>query len=548
MNRIGSAGLIVTAILLSSYVLADEPDREVVPTYSVLDPRGTRPAMERIPLSERLPDLTDRTLYIINSWPRPGSGFEEFVESLHEYLVARYSGIDVRITNRNAVYSEDDPELWELLRDQADAFLYVAAPSSSTTAYAFQWSAGLERLGLPGSVLMFDTFLGVAEASRNRAGAQLRFTSIPYPAEGMDAAAMQDAFDDVISTLTAPTTDDERRSGEVPSPERSRLLMTGTLDEVHRYFDEAGIGDGLPIIPPTEERVAAMVSGTSRSPEEVITSSMPPEGLEVTVEKVAMVGVMVGAKPEHMPVLLASLEAFLHSDLNAMVRSTNSFGFMQVVNGPIRNELGLNSGTVLLGPGNHPNSVIGRALRMFIFVLGGGRPEANLMGVIGTMATWPFLFGEAEEHSPWEPFGVSRGFRPDESTLSLFVGGIFHAGNYGHVDFDLQHVADDLAEFEMTQGAAVIVSPKRAELLAQAGMSKQDVEEYLQRNARKTLGSLRRSRYFSDEQTRDLPDTELVSPFAEDTVHVIVAGGDASPMMQAWHMVRPVTVSIDKWR
>jgi hypothetical protein len=518
------------------------------PVYEVLDPRGVWPEIERTPLSARPRDLRGKKLYVINSWPQ-GSGFEQFIGHLQDDLKQRYRGLEVVVTNRNSAYSLDDPELWKRVKADASAFIYAAAPSSSTTAYAFKWSAVLERMGIPGSVLMFDTLHSVAETSRKREGAELRYTSIPYPAEVMSEEERAAAIERVVQTLIAPTTAEERLTGKIAPPAAPRIFMRGTLDEIHRRFHEEGLSDGLPFIPPTEDRVAAMLKGTSRKPDEVLTRSMPPEGLIVTVEKVAIIGVMAGCRPEHMPVLLASMEAFLRNDLNAAIRSTNSFGFMQVVNGPIRKELGMNSGTVLLGPGNAPNASMGRALRMFITNLGGGVPGVNLSAVIGTQATWPFMFAEAEEESPWEPYSVSKGFSPQESTLTLYLGGWAHAGNYGHVDFDLLHVAEDIAEFEMMNGAVIIVSPKRAELLAAAGMSKKEVEEYLQKNARKTLGSLRRVRYFRESPAmRGLPDTETVPVFPEGSIDVIVAGGDASPMMQAWQMYRPVTVSIDKWR
>ena len=111
------------------------------------------------------------------------------------------------------------------------------------------------------------------------------------------------------------------------------------------------------------ERVEAMLAGTSHSPDEVVARAMPPARLEATIEKVAVNAVLAGCAPEHLPVLLASLEAFQGRDRTGTVRSTNSFGFMQVVNGPIRQKLAMNSGTGLLGPGNHANVTLMTASR-----------------------------------------------------------------------------------------------------------------------------------------------------------------------------------------
>ena len=134
---------------------------------------------------------------------------------------------------------------------------------------------------------------------------------------------------------------------------------------------------------------------------------MAPEGWRRTVEKVAINAVMAGATPREMPVLLAAVQAFGSGHFASGVRSTNSFSFMQLVNGPIAREVGMNSGTYALGPGNRANATIGRALRLFIYNLGGGENGINLMGTQGNVGSYAFCFAENEALSPWEPFQVS---------------------------------------------------------------------------------------------------------------------------------------------
>ena len=444
----------------------------------------------------------------------------------------------------------DDPELWKEMQANADAFIYAGAPSSSTTSYAFKWSAKLEKLGLPGAVLMYNTLLSVADTTRKRQGAEVRYIAIPYPADTMSQAQESKAIDDILACLTLPLESHEQQTGYIEAPKRPRIMTSGTLDEIQKYFHDHGLSDGLPIVPPTEARVAAMLRGTSRKPDTVVVESLTPEGLAVTVEKVAINGVMAGCEPRHMPVLLASLEAFdLHNRNNSLVRSTNAFSFMQVVNGPVRNDLEMNAGTSVLGPGNYANAVMGRALHLFITNLGGGVSGINMMSVVGNISTWPFLFPEFEEQSPWESLSVSLGFKGEENTLTMFTGGWAHSGNYGHVRFTLEHVAEDIAEFEMSSGAAIIISPKRAEILKAQGYTKQTAIDYLVEHATKPLGELRNSHYFRDTpDPSGKPDSTEHRVFRPGSINIIVAGGDASPMMQAWHMYRPVTVSIDKWR
>jgi hypothetical protein len=358
------------------------------------------------------------------------------------------------------------------------------------------------------------------------------------------------AIDDILGCLTLPLKSQEQQTGYIETPERPRIMTSGSFDEIQKYFHTQGLSDGLPIVPPTEARVAAMLRGTSKKPDTVVIKALTPEGLGVTVEKVAINGVMAGCEPRHMPVLLAALEAYdLHNKTNSLVRSTNAFSFMQVVNGPISKELEMNAGTSVLGPGNYANAVMGRALHLFITNLGGGVSGVNMMSVIGNISTWPFMFAEFEEQSPWESLSVSQGFKKEDNTLTMFTGGWAHAGNYGHVRFTLKHVAEDIAELELPSGAAIIISPKRAEILKAQGYTKQGVADYLVEHATKPLGELRTSHYFNDTpDTAGKPDSVEHRVFRPGTVHIIVAGGDASPMMQAWHMYRPITVSIDKWR
>ena len=538
----------VILLILPLSASASKQDEAKEGVYSVLDPRGIMPRIERIPLNPRLASLEGKRIYMINSWGS-GTGFEAFFSKIEKVLHERYPDTVVTVKGRNTGYSLDDPELWKEMKANADAFIYAGAPSSSTTSYAFKWSAKLEKMGLPGAVLMFDTLLSVADTTRKREGAEVRYVAIPYPAEAMSQAQKGRAVNDILECLTLPLEAHEQQIGFIEAPEKPRILTSGTLDEIQDYFHTRGMTDGLPVIPPTEERVAKMLSGTGLEPDTIVVKSMMPEGLGVTVEKVAVNAVMAGCEPRHMPVLLATLEAYDRHNLNSLVRSTNAFSFMQVVNGPVRMELGMNAGTSVLGPGNYANAVMGRALRLFIINLGGGITGINMMAVVGNISTWPFLFPEFEEQSPWLSLSMSRGFDRKENTLTMFTGGWAHSGNYGHVRFTLDHVAADIAEFEFPMGAVIIISPKRAEILKEQGFTKQKIADYLVEHATKTLGELRTSHYFRDTpDTEDKPDSTLHKVFKPGTVDIVVAGGNASPMMQAWHMYRPVTVSIDRWR
>ena len=502
----------------------------IAQVYTALDPRGTYPAVDRVPLAGRLPALAGKRIYVVMSWPS-GSGMDQVARDIAASLDSRHKVKTAVIKNRNTRYSEDDPELWKEMQQNADGYIYIGAASSSTTSYVFKWSTHLEQIGIPGGAAYFDQLQSVRETTQAREGAQLRGVAFSYPVEEMDKTRYANAIEQVIATLTTPLTAAERATGVITPPPHPEVAARGDLAAIQRVFHEKGFTDGLPIIPPTREAVAAMLKGTSHSPTEVVAKAFVPEGLGVTVRQVAINAVMAGCLPEHMPVLLATIEAYQKFNLNSMLRSTNSFAFMQVVNGPIARTLQMNSGVNAVGPGNQANAAMGRALRLFITNLGGGAPGVNIMAVIGANANYSFMFAENEEQSPWEPLSVTQGFRKGDNTLTFYSGGWAHSGNYG-LGTELADVPPDLARYQLPSGAVLIISPPRAEALARQGMSKEDVRKYLVENA-----------------TR--PARGAGAPaqvFKPGTIDVVVAGGDAAPMMQAWHMYRPQTVSIDKWR
>ncbi len=539
VRRFSGSGAWVLVVVLMAVVNSTGLVR--AEELKALDPRGAWPDVERIPLNPRLTSVKDQRIYIVMSWPG-NSGFNNVAKDLAGILKQR-GAKEVTIKERNVRYSDDDPQLWAEMKEKCDAFLYVAAPSSSTTSYAFKWSAKLEKMGLPGAVVIFEELNSVGDTTNVREGALVRRSAFGYPAETMAKPAYDAALNLAIDNLTKALTADEKATGVMKPKPRPDVFATGDLDSIQKAFYEGHMTDGLPIVPPTAERVAAMLKGTSHAANEVVAEAFMPEGLKVTVRHVAINAVMAGCLPEYMPVLLATIEAYQKYNLNSILRSTNSFSFMQVVNGPIAQQIKMNSGTGAINPGNRANATMGRALRLFIINLGGGEPGVNLMAVIGQVSNYSFMFAEYEE-IPWEPLSISQGFKRGESTLTFFTGGWAHSGNYSFSyasETGLNEVAQDIARYQINNGATIIVSPKYAEEFQRKGMSKAAVETYLQTYATRTAS---KSRPAQGGQAEAKP-TQV---FREGTVKVVVAGGDASSMMQAWNMYRPQTVSIDKWR
>ncbi|MBW2444471.1 MAG: thioredoxin family protein [Deltaproteobacteria bacterium] len=203
----------------------------------------------------------------------------------------------------------------------------------------------------------------------------------------------------------------------------ARRLELSESEDPYEALDARGWTDGLPVVPPTEERVLAMLDGTSRAPDEVV-ATVPPDLVPCTVEKVAINAVMAGCKPEYLPVVLAALEAACSDAFNAhgLLATTMPAGPVVIVNGPIRRRIGMNSGGNVFGQGNRANSTIGRALQLVIRNVGGGRPGEVDRAAHGNPGKVGFCFPEDEEGSPFEPLSVSLGMAAGVDTVTLFPG------------------------------------------------------------------------------------------------------------------------------
>jgi hypothetical protein len=280
-----------------------------------------------------------------------------------------------------------------------------------------------------------NVFEPLARASSLQRGLpNLRLVFVPQPVMGQSPAKLRAYIDgpdavtgrpfmqEVFDALTKPLTEEEIKQVAF---DRStpRFVDEDTEANLHQLFLENNWTDKLPIILPTEERVAAMLAGTSRNPDEVVGRMRPTSTREAwtyTVEKVAVNAVMAGAKPAYFPVILA----LAATQTTARASTTSSAAAMAVVNGPVRGEIGMNWGIGALGPYNHANATIGRAYGLLSQNLQGGSvPEVTYLGSQGNNYAYNSLtFAENEERSPWTPFHVQHGFRRHESAVSVFSG------------------------------------------------------------------------------------------------------------------------------
>ncbi len=532
------------------------------PRFQALNPRGAMHDVALVPLTERPASLNGKVVYVINSWPvGSGSEMDEIFPKIGNYLRTQFPEVTIVMRAKPSPYHADDPEFWDEVVERADAFVYGGAPSCATTTYAITYTALLEKRGLPGVPIVFDNLTEDAKLTCEEIGMSVRWVAIPYPPEGIGELRMVTIMRDICASLTGPLREEEKKTGIRKASPEKRIACVGTFDEINAYFHDRGLTDGLPVIPPTDERAAEMLKGTRHDPKEVVAATMWPAQWSVTVEKVAIVGVMAGCRPEHMPVLLATVEAF--SKCGSAVRSTNSFSYMRLINGPVRKEIRMNGGTYALGPGNHANATLGRFLSLAVTNLGGGRIGVNLMGTQGNVSSYAFCFPENEEESPWESFASEKGYGPSESTLTMFATGWSHCGNYlgGTVD----DFARAMAQFTYPSGMVILVSPARAKEWAAKGKSKDDFKEYVWSHATLSMKTFRQDSYykkFIEPELRGkasgpcrwppeylrMPDDAVVPVYPREGVQVVVVGADQNPMIQGWKTDYPTTVSIDRWR
>jgi hypothetical protein len=222
----------------------------------------------------------------------------------------------------------------------------------------------------------------------------------------------------------------------------SRPIDPGSEEDLIEACYDRDWTDGLPVVPPTETRVLAMLEGTARRPGEVL-GEMPPGLGACTVEKVAVNAVMAGCRPEYLPVVLTAIEAILEDDfaLHGVLATTRYVSPVLVVNGPIAGRIGMNAGGNALGQGNRANATIGRAVQLAVRNIGGGKPGGVDRATLGNPGKYTYCFAEDEAGSAWTPLTVDRGLAAGSNAVTAFPG----YGLQGIID-ERARTADELAE------------------------------------------------------------------------------------------------------
>ena len=332
----------------------------------------------------------------------------------------------------------------------------------------------------------------------------LRIAEYPGPLGIHDVATIENNIaavlvDQIIAGLTAS----EAVAGDATStgPADGRIVFTGTADEINAHFQAQEWSDALPIVPPTPERIEQFLQFTSFAPDQRI-AVLPSANLQATPRNIAANAIMAGCRPEHMPIIVAAVQALgdERCSLGNLGSSSGIFPFV-LINGPMARQLGINAGPQLVS--RAPNPSIGRAVGLIVRNIAGFRPGASYMGTFG----YPLAFALAEyADSPWPPFHVENGFCADANTVTVGV-----TNNWGSspAPYDTPEQSGAQTALELLcreipkktrlfnfpgRGPkaehvmiTLLLSPPVAKSLADAGYSKQDVKRYVYENARMRL-------------------------------------------------------------
>ena len=309
-----------------------------------------------------------------------------------------------------------------------------------------------------------------------------------------------------------------------------RLEVRGTVDDAVELCYRQGWTDGLPVIPPTEEKVLRFLDLAGRHPSQVIGVE-PVRGRVITAEKVAINAVMAGCLPEYMPVILAAVECMVLPEYNLHGSSASTGGSapLLVISGPIRHKLGIASGDNMFGPGpdRRANATVGRAIRLLLINVLENHPGVLDRSTLGHPGKYSYCIAEDEENSPWEPLHVERGFPKDASTVTIFAcysPTQMDQRRVGTPESVLTGIADSMLGFGTDhEEILLIMSREHGGFMKDAGWSKKQVREFLFQKARRT------SEEWAANYKGGLPaagaEKEMVPVCTNPDAVVLLAGG-----------------------
>jgi hypothetical protein len=320
-----------------------------------------------------------------------------------------------------------------------------------------------------------------------------------------------------------------------------RVDVAAAEDDIEMMFNR-GWSDGLPVVPPTEVRVMAMLSGTNRAPSDIV-ATVPPDLIDITVEKVAISAVMAGCKPEYMPWILTAVEAACTDEFNmhGLLATTMPVGPVLICSGPGTRAIGMNSGGNALGQGNRANSTIGRALQLVIRNFGGGRPGEVDRAAHGSPAKLSFCFAEADDTSPYGRLAAEHGITDNADAITIFAGEAPHT-LVDQISRTPESLARSLGlklqsvnhpKLVMAFDAVIVMGPEHARVFADAGWDREQIVSGISEHLNRPGSELVRG---ADGIAEGLPDAfgeiESIAKFRPGGLMLTYAGGGAGLFTQ----------------
>lgn len=350
-----------------------------------------------------------------------------------------------------------------------------------------------------------------------------------------------------------------------PRPEAGTVsVVDASVDLIEHYY-ELGFSDGLPVVPPTPAKVAAMLDALGGEPAKV-ECRVPPRWGSLTREVLAINMVMAGCKPEYAPVVRAAMLALCDTpfNLNGVQATTHMCSPLLVVNGPIAKRIGMNAGHNCFGSGNRANATIGRAIRLMLLNVGGGWPGELDKATLGHPGKYTYCIAENETASPFAPYHVEKGYRAEDSTVFVIAAEPPHSIT-NHVANDPEGVLDSIVSAMSTIAhnnavssghCTVVLGPEHARTIAKAGWTRHDIRWYLWKYAGNRFGDLAFQHRYGKVYNRSLPrwyrrdlDSHIPAVPSPDNIHLFVAGGEAgrfSAFIPGWgHMSTPVLRAVE---
>lgn len=522
--------------------------------YTVYSPWGEVDAQKTVPLNPRLDNLNKKTIGLLAHFKGHSPYILREVENeiLKKYPEVKFSHLQYP---KDTSEIENDPDFLPIFQEwlsNVDGVISAYGDAGSCAMYHAINTAFVERCGKPAVMLQkADILSSGLSGAKARHVPNLRFvlcklmdqSFVPELdnnwLENVVRPAIIPCVDELIDGLIRPLTKEESTSLPVESNKYAHETFTGTLTEVQQFFYQRGYTNGEPIVPPTQEAIDEMLTGTDL-PRDTVIAKLPPMNGNVTVEKIAICGVMAGCNPTYMPILIAIVKAMANPIIHLVGWTCSVAGFAPIImiNGPIRKQIGLNCGNNLLSPYFKPNNVIPKAISYIIANISGVRPSIEDNAYTGHEMRFGVCFGEDEENSPWAPYHVEAGYKANDNTVTItwahhrsFVIG----GKEPRQCLHSMLTPDDPGAFD--PGCTYVISPEWARMLSSLGMDNRAmVQEYIGEYARKPAGEAS-TRWMTDNNHKPkyvpLPERDgsvYVRKFFDNNhLNIFVAGSNAAP-------------------